>query len=84
MGRWNAALHPRDALGRFRPKLVAGSVARNTAVGRGGEYIGIKTGAEFVYPSGRGVLVKGIVGVKGRTARKAPPAGGKPGRKVRK
>lgn len=87
MASWNPALHPRGALGRFVPSYVGGSALRNTAVGRGGTYVGIKSGAEFVYPSGRGVLVKGIVGYKGSTARrKARAAARRPtrasGRKV--
>lgn len=69
---FNPALHPRDRLGRFRPTYVAGSAARNTYVGRGGDFVGAKTGAEFkLGRKGRGVLVKGIVGYQGSTARRA-------------
>jgi hypothetical protein len=79
MARWNAALHPRDRLGRFAPKYVPGSVERNTRVGRGGQYVGVKTGAEFrVGTKGRQVLVKAIVGYKGPDKPPAtrPPTGG--------
>lgn len=66
--RFNPALHPRDARGRFRPTYVPGSVQRNTRVGKGGAYYGVKTGAEFkVGKKGRQVLVKAIVGYKPAT-----------------
>lgn len=68
---------PRDAQGRWRPTLVPGSVIRNTRIGKGGDYYGIKTGAEFALGRrGRRVLVKGIVGykpAKPRTPTSAPP-----------
>lgn len=64
---------PRDGRGRWRPTLVAGSVSRNTRIGKGGAYYGVKTGAEFaVGRRGRRVLVKGIVGYKPATPRKPP------------
>ncbi|QQM52603.1 hypothetical protein [Rhodococcus pyridinivorans] len=44
---------------------VSGSFSKNLVVGRGGEYKGVKVGAEFKTPKGRGVLVKGIVGYSG-------------------
>lgn len=59
MARWNPALHPRDALGRFRPKLASATFY----AGKGGRYYGVKAGAEFELPGKGGrVLVKGIVG----------------------
>ena len=63
--RWNPSNHPRHPNGRFRPKHIKGSVSRNTKIGRGGKYIGVKTGAEFkVGKNGGQVLVKGIAGYK--------------------
>ncbi|WP_019288712.1 hypothetical protein [Rhodococcus pyridinivorans] len=44
---------------------VSGSFSKNLVVGQGGEYKGVKVGAEFKTPKGRGVLVKGIVGYSG-------------------
>ncbi|MDV7135404.1 hypothetical protein [Williamsia muralis] len=71
----------RDRIGRFarnagtkvaanRPRYVAGSFERNLEVGQGGAYKGVKAGAEFRTPAGRGVLVKGIVGVHGSPERR--------------
>ncbi|MBN9734811.1 MULTISPECIES: hypothetical protein [unclassified Pseudonocardia] len=60
--RWNPSRHPRWPNGRFRPTYVRGSFEKNTKVGRGGKYIGIKTGAEFRFKNGGQVLVKGIAG----------------------
>lgn len=68
---------PRDDAGRWRPTLVRGSVVRNTRIGRGGQYYGVKTGAEIaIGRSGRRVLVKAIVGYRPKpkpaTGRGAP------------
>lgn len=71
----------RDRIGRFarnagtkvaanRPRYVGGSFAKNLEVGTGGDYKGVKAGAEFRTPAGRGVLVKGIVGVHGSPERR--------------
>jgi hypothetical protein len=76
MGRFNAALHPRDALGRFKPTYVAGSLAKESHVGRGGDFRGAKVGAIYQLPGGSRVLVKGIVGVappKKPRSKKQPP-----------
>lgn len=71
---YNPAQHPRDARGRWRPTVVPGSVIRNTRVGKGGDYYGVKTGAEIALGrSGRRVLVKAIVGYRP----KPKPATGK-------
>ncbi|CDZ92136.1 MULTISPECIES: hypothetical protein [Rhodococcus] len=49
---------------------VQGSFSRNLVVGQGGEYKGVKVGAEFTTPKGRGVVVKGIVGYHGKPDRR--------------
>ncbi|WP_236723218.1 hypothetical protein [Prescottella equi] len=49
---------------------VSGSFTKNLAVGQGGDYKGVKVGAEFKTPKGRGVMVKGIVGVHGKPDRR--------------
>ncbi|MDV2476404.1 hypothetical protein F8M49_15660 [Rhodococcus zopfii] len=49
---------------------VQGSFSKNFVVGQGGEYRGVKVGAEFKTPKGRGVLVKGIVGYHGKPDRR--------------
>lgn len=49
---------------------VQGSFSRNLVVGQGGEYKGVKVGAEFMTLNGRGVLVKGIVGYHGKPDRR--------------
>ena len=49
---------------------VKGSFEKHLTVGQGGDYKGVKIGAEFRSPAGRGVLVKGIVGVHGRPDRR--------------
>jgi len=49
---------------------VSGSFSKNLVVGQGGEYKGLKVGAEFKTPKGRGVLVKGILGYHGKPERK--------------
>ncbi|MEE2033637.1 hypothetical protein [Rhodococcus chondri] len=48
---------------------VSSSFSKNLVVGQGGEYKGLKIGAEFKTPKGRGVLVKGIVGYHGKPNR---------------
>ncbi len=79
--RWNPSLHPRDAFGRWtvgagnaikanRPKYVTGSLHKNSHVGQGGQYKGVKIGAEFRTPGGRGVLLKGIAGYHGKPQRR--------------
>jgi hypothetical protein len=55
---------------RVRRSYVAGSFTRNLDVGQGGSYKGVKVGAEFRTPAGRGVAVKGIVGYQGRPERR--------------
>lgn len=62
MGRWNAGLHPRDSRGRFRAKYIKGSLAKNSYVGKGGKYHGVKVGGAFKTADGGEVLIKGIVG----------------------
>ncbi|WP_261380020.1 hypothetical protein [Rhodococcus rhodochrous] len=49
---------------------VPGSFSKNLVVGEGGEFKGVKVGAEFKTPKGRGVLVKGIVGYHGQPNRR--------------
>ncbi|MCD2119109.1 MULTISPECIES: hypothetical protein [Rhodococcus] len=49
---------------------VSGSFSKNLVVGQGVEYKGVKVGAEFKTPKGRGVLVKGIVGYHGKPDRR--------------
>ncbi|MFZ2175373.1 MAG: hypothetical protein WAW17_15350 [Rhodococcus sp. (in: high G+C Gram-positive bacteria)] len=49
---------------------VSGSFSKNLVVGQGGDYKGVKLGAEFKTPKGRGVLVKGIVGYHGKPDRR--------------
>lgn len=49
---------------------VPGSFSKNLAVGQGGEYKGIRVGAEFKTPKGRGVVVKGVVGFHGKPNRR--------------
>jgi len=71
----------RDAFGRWasgaggaikanRPKYVTGSLHKNSHVGQGGKYKGVKIGAEFRTPGGRGVLLKGIAGYHGKPQRR--------------
>lgn len=73
--------YKRDRIGRFarnagtkvatnRPRYVAGSFERNLEVGQSGAFKVAKAGAEFRTPAGRGVLVKGIVGVHGKPDRR--------------
>ncbi|PBC37948.1 hypothetical protein CJ178_28440 [Rhodococcus sp. ACPA4] len=49
---------------------VPGSFSRNLAVGQTGEFKGVKVGAEFKTPNGRGVVVKGAVGYRGKPNRR--------------
>lgn len=49
---------------------MQGSFTKNLAVGQGGDYKGVKVGAEFKTPKGRGVLVKGVVGYHGKPNRR--------------
>ncbi|WP_337456188.1 hypothetical protein [Prescottella sp. D32] len=49
---------------------VAGSFTKNLSVGQGGGYKGMKVGAEFKTPKGRGVVVKGMVGYQGMPDRR--------------
>ncbi|MBM4728825.1 hypothetical protein GS446_19670 [Rhodococcus hoagii] len=49
---------------------VAGSFTKNLEVGRGGDFKRVQVGAEFKTPKGRGVVVKGIVGVHGKADRR--------------
>ncbi|GAA2053005.1 hypothetical protein [Williamsia deligens] len=72
-----ARAYRRDARGRFAAagtkisnSYVSGSFTRNLAVGRGGAYKGVKVGAEFRTPAGRGAVVKGIVGYHGKPDRR--------------
>ena len=73
--------YKRDRIGRFarnagtkvatnRLRYVEGSFVKNLEVGHGGDYKGVKAGAEFRTQAGRGVLVKGIVGVHGKPDRR--------------
>ncbi|MGW6377060.1 hypothetical protein ACWFRB_13455 [Rhodococcus sp. NPDC055112] len=58
------------AAGRIGHSYVQGSFSKNLVVGQGGDYKGVKVGAEFETPKGRGVLVKGIVGYHGKPNRR--------------
>lgn len=49
---------------------VPGSFSKNLVVGQSGEYKGVKVGAEFKTPKGRGVVVKGVVGFHGKPNRR--------------
>lgn len=69
--------YKRDARGRFaravgahRPRYVRGSFEKHLDVGRAGDHKGVKVGAEFRTPAGRGILVKGIAGYHGRPNRR--------------
>ncbi|NMO02530.1 hypothetical protein HH308_15040 [Gordonia sp. TBRC 11910] len=73
--------YKRDPLGRFagagtkvtsatKRAYVSGSFTKNLAVGKGGAYKGVKVGAEFRTPKGRGAVAKGIVGYRGKPNRK--------------
>lgn len=53
-----------------RGAYVSGSFEKNLEVGQGGDYKGVKIGAEFQTPSGRGVLTKAIVGYHGKPDRR--------------
>lgn len=49
---------------------VKGSFEKHLTVGQGGDYKGVKIGAEFRSPAGRGVVAKGIVGYHGKPDRR--------------
>lgn len=49
---------------------VKGSFEKHLAIGQGGEYKGVKVGAEFRTPAGRGAVVKGIAGYHGKPDRR--------------
>ncbi|KXO91301.1 hypothetical protein [Tsukamurella pseudospumae] len=49
---------------------VNGSFEKHLVVGQGGDYKGVKVGAEFRSPAGRGVVVKGIAGYHGKPNRR--------------
>ncbi|MFE6919702.1 hypothetical protein ACFVAV_01520 [Nocardia sp. NPDC057663] len=53
-----------------RGAYVQGSFEKNLEVGQGGDYKGVKVGAEFRTPSGRGVIGKAIVGYHGKPDRR--------------
>lgn len=55
---------------KVRQSYVSGSFTRNLDIGQGGAYKGVKIGAEFKTPKGRGAVVKGIVGYHGRPDRR--------------
>lgn len=68
--RFAASSASRRAAGTVAKSYVRGSFERNLEVGQGGAFKGVKAGAEFRTPSGRGVLVKGIVGYHGKPDRR--------------
>ncbi|MBF6161359.1 hypothetical protein IU438_04785 [Nocardia cyriacigeorgica] len=49
---------------------VSGSFEKHLEVGQGGDYKGVKLGAEFRTPSGRGAVTKAIVGYHGKPDRR--------------
>lgn len=55
---------------KVRSSYVSGSFTKNLEVGQGGDYKGVKVGAEFRTPAGRGAVVKGIAGVHGKPNRR--------------
>lgn len=59
----------RKATRKVRRAYVKGSFEKNLEVGQSGAYKGVKVGAEFTSPAGRGVVVKGIVGYHGKPDR---------------
>ncbi len=67
-GRWTSGAG--SAIKANRPRYVKGSVSKNSFVGQGGRYNGVKIGAEFKTPGGRGFLVKGIAGYHGKPKRR--------------
>ena len=67
-GRWTSGAG--GAIKANGPKYVKGSVNKNSFVGQGGRYKGVKIGAEFKTPGGRGFLVKGIAGYHGKPKRR--------------
>lgn len=60
----------RKATRKVRQSYVKGSFEKNLEIGQGGAYKGVKVGAEFRTPAGRGALVKGIVGYHGKPDRR--------------
>ncbi|WP_307109747.1 hypothetical protein [Rhodococcus sp. SORGH_AS_0303] len=60
----------RKATKKVRRAYVNGSFEKNLEVGQGGDYKGVKVGAEFKSPAGRGAVVKGIVGYHGKPDRR--------------
>ena len=67
--RLAASSTSRRVAGTVAKSYVRGSFERNLEVGQGGAFKGVKAGAEFRTPAGRGVLVKGIVGYHGKPDR---------------
>lgn len=55
---------------KVRGSYVHGSFEKNLEIGQGGEYKGVKVGAEFRSPAGRGAVVKGIVGYHAKPDRR--------------
>ncbi|MFC6014096.1 hypothetical protein [Nocardia lasii] len=53
-----------------RGAYVQGSFEKHLEVGQGGDYKGVKVGAEFRTPTGRGVVGKAIVGYHGKPDRR--------------
>lgn len=70
VGKAAAKTGARKVTKQAKDSYVSGSFTKNLEVGRGGEYAGIKAGAEFKTPKGRGVLVKAVVGVHGKPDRR--------------
>ncbi|MBF6210703.1 hypothetical protein IU487_06525 [Nocardia puris] len=64
-----AATGARKAASSARGAYVSGSFEKHLEVGQGGDYKGVKLGAEFRTPGGRGVLTKAIVGYHGKPDR---------------
>ncbi|AFA73689.1 hypothetical protein GPOL_c26680 [Gordonia polyisoprenivorans VH2] len=74
----------RSAGSKASDAYVSGSFTKNLEIGQGGDYKGVKVGAEFRTPKGRGALVKGIVGYHGKPDRRVDvtPTLDKPAKKV--
>ena len=53
-----------------RNSYVRGSFEKHLEIGRGGDYKGVKIGAEFRSRAGRGAVVKGIAGYHGKPDRR--------------
>lgn len=56
--------------GKVGDAYVEGSFTKHLEVGQGGDYKGVKVGAEFRAPSGRAVMMKGIAGYHGKPDRR--------------